>query len=140
MMDIKFGNSALDVKYINMQDQFNELLPDALRMSHYELAKVTKYNSTDWRSFFTHPQVADWINEEIELLKQNKFKILLDNADSFSKSPGHAQLLSALLSSMKKETKKEGPAFVYCYIPLNENEEAAENVRILKKDPFKVEE
>lgn len=132
-MNINFD----DRKLSKMQEVFNELGESALFMSHYDLSQITEdYTPADWKRFLTHPEVSDWITAEMRLVQQSKVRKMINTIDR-SNSTGQAQLLNTLLSSLKEDNKaKDGPAFVYCYIPLNEEEQQAENVQILQIDPF----
>ena len=55
---------------------------------------------------------------------------------SDSRSVGQAQLMTTLQKLDEKSTSKEGPIFVYCYIPLSSEQAQAENIQILDHDPF----
>jgi hypothetical protein len=55
-----------------------------------------------------------------------------------NRSTGQAQLLNTLLNQAKSNNIKEGPIFVYSYIPPNAQERNAANVEVLDVDPFKV--
>jgi hypothetical protein len=134
MLDINWGNNT---RMQEMQNQFNSIGQDALYMSHYELAKESSFNATDWKDFITEPHVADYITQELRILKQVELSKVLKNISSNAKSVGTAQLLSALTRALEGEQVKSGPAFIYCYIPLTQNEMAAPNVRILPNDPFR---
>ena len=56
---------------------------------------------------------------------------------SISKSVGQAQLIGALNKQLKEtQSAKEGPTFIYTYVPLSKEQEQAENIVILEEDPF----
>ncbi len=120
-----------------MQELFNSLEAEALYMSHYDLAKKLGGTATDWKDFITEPHVADYITQELRILKQTELSKVLKNISSNARSVGTAQLLSALTKALDGERTKSGPAFVYCYIPLTPNEMAAPNVQVLQSDPFR---
>lgn len=134
MMDIKFREDEDDM--IEMQGWINEIGQDALYMNHYELAAKTEISPILWKKFLTDVRVAAFISEELELLKKSKVAVMLKDVET-NKNTGQAQLLNTLLNQTKQETKKEGPVFIYTQIPLNENEQHAENVVTINGiDPF----
>ena len=114
---------------------FKNLGEDALVMSHYDLAKETDTPSEIWKDFLKEPDVSEWINQEMELIRDSEMKKLVKDINE-SKSVGQAQLMTALQKLSDKETTKSGPAFVYCYIPLNAEQKKAENVLNIGYDPF----
>lgn len=127
MLDIKFkpGEDHL----AGMQVDYNRLGYDALFMTHYQLSSMTSYTPIQWKEFITDPRVSAFISEEMELLKKAKVASMLRDSDR-SKNVGQAQLLNTLLNQTKGMDKKEGPAFVYCWVPLNSNEQHATNVEV----------
>lgn len=134
MMDIKFREDEDDM--IEMQGWINEIGQDALYMNHYELAAKTEISPILWKKFLTDVRVAAFITEELELLKKSKVAVMLKDVET-NKNTGQAQLLNTLLNQTKQETKKEGPVFIYTQIPLNDNEQHAENVVTINGiDPF----
>ena len=44
--------------------------------------------------------------------------------------------MNALSKMNDGKTTKEGPAFIYCYVPLSPEQAQAENVMVLTEDPF----
>lgn len=136
VLDIDFSK---DEKMKAMLEQFNDIGADAIYMTHYELAEKTgyAYQPTDWKEFITHPKVVNAINEELDLIKRSKVMLLLKDIEN-NKSTGQAQLLNTLLNQSKENVAKEGPVFIYTYIPPNPQEVHAENVVISDVDPFEV--
>lgn len=120
-----------------LQDAFNNI-EGAMFMTHHELAKETyqTFNSQQWKEFITDPRVDDWLEDEMIAYRRAKIRAMTKNIDKI-KSPGHAQLLNTMISQEEKKNKKDGPAFIYCHIPLSEEEMGAENVRVLKNNPIK---
>lgn len=120
------------------QKYFNELEPDQrLFMTHYELAKNTPIqDSSLWKQFLIDPKVNEWINAEMTLFTQAQQRKLFQKATADSRSPGAAQMINALGKSLEGSTIKEGPVFIYSYIPLNEKEVQAPNTNILDHDIF----
>lgn len=121
-----------------LQEFFNAGLPGTLYLSHYDLATSSGHAATDWKKFLTRPEVTDYTMQELQLLKRTEFQKVLKDISTKSKSVGTAQLLNALDKALANESTKDGPAFVYCYIPLHEDESHAPNVVHLTEDPFKL--
>lgn len=137
MMDIEFHDFEKELS--KMQDVFNAIGQDALYMSHYELADADTEGNTpiDWRTFLTDPRVQDYLEGELYLMQQASVRKMMRDIDQ-SKSTGQAQLLNTLIQQSDKAKIKEGPIFIYTYIPLNEQEVHAPDVHIGKIDPFKI--
>lgn len=131
LLEIEFNED--ETKYKELQDYYNHIGQEALYMDHYQLAERTEESPIDWKEFLIDPRVSAFISEEMELLKKAKVAVMLRDVDT-NKSTGQAQLLNTLLNQTKGTETKEGPAFIYTYIPLNENEAQAENVVILNED------
>lgn len=137
-MDIPFDEMT-ELDMIQMQEQFNLLGEDAITYNHYELESMTGIPASDWKKFITDPRVSDYLNRELELMKQNKLRKAVAQLDTNAKTPGAAQVLNALISANKKDNiESNGPIFIYSYIPLTKEEKAAPNVKTLTKDPFLV--
>lgn len=117
---------------------FQKHLPDAFTWQHYDLAEQTEINDPQiWKEFITDPEIATWIREELKLIQTAELnKMLLDISNSHS--VGQAQIIQALskLTENGANAKKQGPAYVYCYIPLNPQQEQAPNIIQLEGDPF----
>ena len=126
-IDIKFKEDEQDLK--DLQDLYNGIGQEALFMSHYELAERTSESPILWKKFLTGVRVAAFIEEELEMLKKSKVALMLSTVDS-NKNTGQAQLLNTLLNQTKGSERKEGPVFIYTYVPLNKQEQGADNVRI----------
>ena len=134
IMDIPFKEEEKD--FIEMQGWVNEIGQDALYMNHYELAVKTDISPIKWKSFLMDVRVSAFIIEELDLLKKSKVAVMLKDVEE-NKNTGQAQLLNTLLNQTKQEQKKDGPVFIYTQIPLNENEQHAENVVMINGiDPF----
>ena len=125
MMDIKFRSD--EEMFTELQDLMNGIGQNALYMSHYELAEQTGMSPISWKKFLLDPRVADFISEEMDLLKRAKVSTMLSTVDT-NKNTGQAQLLNTLLNQTKNTNRKEGPVFIYTHIPLNSQEEHAPNV------------
>lgn len=117
------------------------LQESALGKNHYELAAISQ-SCTDpkvWKEFLLLPEVQDWMQSEMAVIQNAELQNMAKNA-SESRSTGQAQLMSALQKLNEKTATKEGPAFIYCYVPVNSEQEQADNVVMLDKDPFKINE
>lgn len=127
IIDINFDKEK-EKLFCELQEAFNNIGPEALQMTHYELAERSGDSPISWKKFLLDPRVGAYISEELDMLKKYQVSKLLNEA-STSKSTGQAQLLNTLLNQTKVSEKKEGPVFIYTRIPLNEQELGAENVR-----------
>jgi len=137
LIDIPFEDNEKDL--IKMQDIFNSFQSDALYMSHYDLAARSKgeFSPIDWRVFLNDYRVVEFLEEELNMIQRNAIMKMMKDIDQ-SKSTGQAQLLNTLVQQSTKNKSKDGPVFIYTYIPLSEQEEAAPNVEKLQSDPFKI--
>lgn len=124
------------------KEDFLALGERALTMNHYQLALETNVeNPTIWRAFLLDPKVADYINSEMNIIRAASINEIVQNAPN-SKSVGQAQLVNALLRINETAENKEGPVFIYTYVPLNEEQKFAPNVMdpLASVEPEKVEE
>lgn len=129
-------------EFYAMQEFFNENEPAIFYKTHYEIAKMPgapASNPQEWKAFLTEGRVAEYVNQELQLLQQTEMRKLLENISSKSRSVGTAQTLTAMIKALESGSVKEGPVFIYIYIPLTEEEINAPNVIILDHDPFKKE-
>lgn len=117
--------------------EFIKYCPDAFRYHHYDLADVTTIkNPLLWREFLLEPDIRAWIESELNIINNSELNKMLKDI-SKSNSTGAAYIINALQKINEKDTKqKTGPIFVYTYIPLNEQQEQADNVVKLDSDPF----
>lgn len=118
--------------------EFNKLsAKDAIFYSHYELAEHTDISAESWKKFLTNHLVSSWLSEEVELIKLNQYNKMIQRATTNDKSVGTAQMINALDKSLNKENNgPEGPAFIYCYVPLAKNQKDSDNIIELKEDIF----
>lgn len=128
IMDIKFRED--EPLFIELQDLYNGIGYDALYMTHYELAVRTGTSPIDWKQFLMDPRVTAFVAEEIDMLKKSKVALMLKDVET-NKNTGQSQLLNTLLNQTKGQERKEGPVFIYTQVPLNTEEQHAENVVIL---------
>lgn len=128
IMDIEFKEN--EELFKELEDLFNGIGSEALFLTHYELAERTATSPIDWKNFLMDPRVNAFISEEMEMLKRSKVAIMLNQVDT-NKNTGQSQLLNTLLNQTKAQEVKEGPVFIYTQVPLNTEEEHAENVVII---------
>ena len=126
-----------DPHYLELQAYYNAHLPEVLTRNHYELATASGFPANEWKYFLMEPHVADFMRTEQSLINQIEMNKLTNNISSTGKSVGIAQNITALAKISGETRIKDGPVFVYMYVPLTEREQTAENIVILEKDPFK---
>ena len=123
-----------------MLKEFKRLGRRALTMNHYDFAEVSEVTEDpqDWKEFLQIEPVAEYITEEFNAIQDSELRKLILDINN-SSSVGKAQLINALQKQLKEhaDDKKTGPAFIYTYVPLNPEEQNAENVEVLKDDPFR---
>ena len=61
---------------------------------------------------------------------------MIKNVGDNQRSVGQAQLMSALDKIQHESNHKEGPVFIYTYVPLSSEQAQAENVQEAESDPF----
>lgn len=143
MMNIKFGSN--EKKFKAMQDTFNEMAdeyyPDILEFNHYELWAHSgkKFTPFDWKEFRLEQRVDDWYSSELYVIVQNRATQLLRTAGK-NKSVGESQALTQVMNFLdkNKKTAKQETKFIYSFVPLNIQEEGAENVKILENVPVEI--
>lgn len=118
---------------------FQSIGRKALTMSHYDLAQeLPETTLDDWRKFLQETDVEDFIKIEMKIITDAvQKKLLADITDGSDKSVGRAQLIGTLDKLSGANTTKEGPVFIYTYVPLDSEQKQAENVIQLNRDPFK---
>lgn len=133
MMDIEFDKNEL--LFAEMQESWNKV-DDAFFKDHYELSKITGYDALEWRKFYSHPKVVDWMAQELMMLQNAKLRTLMRDLDGNTRSTGLPQLINTLATQTEKASKKntDGPIFIYTYIPLNEQEKHSPNVQNKESD------
>lgn len=124
------------VQKAEMWVQFKALEAKAISMNHYDLARVTNINDVQlWKAFLTDPEVSAYIEQEAQILTQTELrKLAADVSDS--RSVGQAQLINAMSKLTDVKTTKEGPVFIYTYVPLSSSQERAENIKKETEDIF----
>lgn len=138
MAELTMGIDWSDSKYAEMEKAFLSLGKQALTMNHYDLADTTDFeNPQDWKEFLQNEYVSKYINDEFTAIQDSELRKLIMNI-SDSSSVGKAQIINSLQKVLNEHAgdKKSGPAFVYMYVPLTEEEQHADNVEVLDHDPF----
>lgn len=117
-------------QYEKLKRKFLELGEDGLFYSHYQLAQVTDIEDVfQWKEFLMDPRTVDYIQSEMTIIRSAAINAMVSKAPD-SKSVGQSQLINALQKLDERDAHKEGPAFIYCYVPLNDEQKAAPNVKI----------
>ncbi len=118
-------------------DIFIELGEEGLYMNHYQLAQATLIEDAwQWKAFLTDPKTVDYITTEMNIIRNAAINEMVHKAPN-SNSVGQSQLINALGKLDEKATKKEGPVFIYTYVPLNNEQKYAPNVRTLEAEGIK---
>jgi hypothetical protein len=116
---------------------FKSLGVHGLTMNHYDLAKSTNITDPDkWKQFLLEQDVRNYIQTEVEILRTTEFNKMIKNVGDNQRSVGQAQLMSALDKIKQDSNHKEGPVFIYTYVPLSSEQAQAENVQEAESDPF----
>lgn len=120
-------------------EKFEELGQSALTMTHYDLAKCVEDTTKDeWRDFLNEADVAEYIKNEMRIISGAIQKqMITDIIDGGDKSVGRAQIINTLDKLNDGVSKKDGPIFIYSYVPLDAQQVQAENTIKLDKDIFK---
>ena len=117
-------------QYEACKKQFTELGENALYLNHYQLAAETHIKDPIlWKMFLTDPRIADYISSEMNLIRTASINEIIHKAPN-SKSVGQAQLINALTKIDEMASNKNGPVFIYTYVPLNAEQEFAPNVAL----------
>lgn len=118
---------------------FEALGQKALTMSHYDLANEVEGTTKDeWRDFLNEADVAEYIRNEMRIISDSiQKRMITDIIAGGDRSVGRAQIINTLDKINDGVAKKEGPIFIYSYVPLDAQQEQAENTIKLNKDIFK---
>lgn len=143
MIEIKFKQEEQLLN--DIQDEFNILCtahyPEILEKSHYELWILSgkKYNAQDWKAFRMDTRVDAWYTQELILIAKHKAIKLINKAGD-NKSVGETQALAQTLTYIDKHEKRltDDTKIIYCFIPLNQNELEADNVKIINNIPTEI--
>jgi hypothetical protein len=113
---------------------FKAIGEEALYLSHYQLAQETNILDPQiWKSYLMDPRTVDYINSEMSIIRTAAINDMVHKAPD-SNSVGQSQLINALQKLDEKGARKDGPAFIYCYVPLNDEQKEAPNVRRIHTD------
>lgn len=119
-----------------MWDIFKSLGVDGLTKSHYDLAEETDINNPVlWRQFLLESDVSQYIQVEMQIVQNAELNKILAKVGT-SHSVGQAQLMTALDKLNKGTTIKDGPVFIYTYVPLSNDQEKADNIKEENEDIF----
>ena len=116
--------------------KFNEIGEDAFYKTHYMLAAETEFNANLWREFLMDPEVAEYIDSELNIVQGVELRAILRSVSTKKGGVATAQLITALSKLDANAQKKSGDTFIYCYTPVNSKEAQAANVKIMDEDPF----
>lgn len=123
----------------SLWEKFEALGQKALTMSHYDLAEEVEGTTKDeWRDFLNEADVAEYIKNEMRIISDSiQKRMITDIITGGDKSVGRAQIINTLDKINDEVAKKDGPIFIYSYVPLDAQQEQAENTIKLNKDIFK---
>jgi hypothetical protein len=129
-----------DDEFQKMHEFYEKNEPTVFFMTHYEIAQLKESPvavPSKWKVYITDPRVSEYISQELKLLQQVEINKLLKGISSKANNVGTGQTLNALIKVAENTGVKEGPIFVYSYIPLSQEELNAPSVQILPDDPFR---
>lgn len=113
---------------------------EAMFLDHYDMSQLDPNHSIeDWKKFFKHPLVADWVLEELTMYRDKQIREILRDAKHSEKSVGVAQMINALSKLDLDQMSTNNKIFVYVYVPLDQEEMNADNVQIAPEDVFRLE-
>lgn len=127
--------------FTQMEELFLALGKQAISMNHYDFANASRNTSLtaeDWKNFLSDNRVKAYIDSEFLAIRDAEFRKIISNINS-SKSVGQAQIINSLakMQDMNADDGKSGPAFIYMYVPLTDQEKHADNVEVLDRDIFR---
>lgn len=116
------------------KQQFLSLGELALTMNHYQLALETNIEDPVlWKQFLLDPRITDYINSEMNIIRNASINEIVKQAPN-SRSVGQAQLINALVKIDETAADKNGPVFIYSYVPLNDEQKFAPNVLLMSTE------
>lgn len=116
--------------------QFMSLGDAAITYNHYDLAAYSdEHNPEVWKAFLMHPDIITWKQTELNLVADSEINKMIKGA-SKNRSVGQAQIMTAIVKTRENNTTKEGPIFIYSFVPMNAQEEHAPNTNKLTNDIF----
>lgn len=112
-----------------MMSAFKSIGKLALSMNHYELnAAEPTFSVEDWKDFLQEREVQEFIKAEMDIIREKEVNRLVATSGN-SRSVGQAQMISALTKLEEDKPDATGPIFIFCHVPLNEQQEKAPNVK-----------
>ncbi len=133
---MNIGWRADEALFVELEKAFLEIGRDALAMDHYDLASLSGHTPLDWKAFITDNRVKKYITDEFKVIEQAELHKMISNSHS-NKSIGNVQMVSTLSRRAEGNViAKEGPAYIYTYVPLSTEQEQAANVVKLTEDIF----
>ena len=115
---------------------FKSYKEEAITMNHYDFAEETDYSEDQWLDFLSETDVKEYIDKQLKVIQQAELSKMIKDIGS-SNSVGQAQLMNALQKLNENKTiKKEGPTFIYTYVPLTDAQKEADNIKEEEIDPF----
>lgn len=128
------------IEYEKCKEIFTALGEYGLSLSHYQLANETEiHDAILWKTFLMDPRTVDYIDSEMNIIRKAAINQMVQNAPT-SNSVGQSQLINAITKLDEKSHKKEGPAFIYSYVPLNDEQKYASNIRRVDTDGIELNE
>lgn len=125
--------------YQKLWNIFIDLGEQGLYMNHYQLAQECGFDVLTWKAFLMDPRTVDYCSTEMNVIRAATINYMVSKAGD-SNSVGQSQLINALQKLDEKATHKEGPAFIYMYVPLNNEQKKAPNIRKVNEAGIELEE
>ena len=133
-MNIEWGPN--EAHMAELEQQFLAIGKPAISANHYDLERMTGIPANQWRIFLSDARVSTWVEQEFKIIKNAELKKTVTDINS-SRSVGQAQIITTLNKMTEEaDTRNEGPAFIYCYTPLNNQQQTAENILQIGRDVF----
>lgn len=127
------------LQFEECKSEFTKLKEEAFNLNHYQLAEITNVKDPlIWREFLMDPKTIDYVTSEMTLIRNAAINQMVQHAPN-SNSVGQSQLINALAKIEETSNKKDGATFIYCFVPLNEAQKKAPNVREIKPNVTKEE-
>jgi len=124
---------------LELQDAFNKVgIREAIFLDHYDLEELTQIPASKWKLFLKDPLVADFILEELTMYRDKQIREILRTAKDSERSIGVAQMINALSKLDLDQMSTNNKVFIYSYVPLDREEQNADNVRELVDDVFRI--
>jgi len=136
-MDLNFKNN--ETLMLDLQSKYNTIgVREAMFLDHYELKEISGYTAEDWKLFLKHPLVADFLQEELSMFRDKQIRSILRDAKDNDRSVGVAQMINSLSKLDLTQMGNNNKIFIYTYVPLDKEEEHAEDIRQSPSDVFRV--